>query len=130
MSAGEKFTSLSFKSVNKFKVGRMLGVSFRVHCFLKYSLKSWHFSLKSVMKEPSCKMGGITEKDFLLRSFFKALQYFFRPVVGLETSDPRRLRYLSFSFKTSSEYSHLRPSMYGLSACGHPLFTKRLNFLL
>ena len=130
MSFGEKFTSLSFKSVIKLQGGSMLEVSFKVHCFLKYSLKSWHFSLKAVMKEPSCKIGGITENAFLLSNFFNALQYFFCPVLWSEISDPSRFRYLSFSFKTSSEYSHLRLSIYILSACGHPLFTNLLNFLL
>ena len=110
ISFSVKFTLFNLKSVVISKGGSTLDVATKVHWFLKYSLKMLHFSLKFVTNEPLCNIGGMMVAVLLLISFFKALQYFFCPVRGLETSSPSFFKYFSFSTKTSWEYSSFRLS--------------------
>ena len=100
MSSSEKMTFLIDKGVTLFNVGSLLEVKGTMHCFLKYSLKSLHFSSASTIKQLSTKIGGILDTIFFLRIVFKVVQYYFWPVSGLASFLPRFLIYFSFSFST------------------------------
>ena len=108
----------------------MLGVAKTVHWFLKHSLNMLHFSLMSVIKVPSCRIGGIMVVIFFFKIFFIADQYFFLAVMGFDRSDPRDFMYFSFSLSTKVFYLSFMSSMSVLSGAGHPFLRNFLNFLL